>query len=198
MRKILWTVALAIVAGFSAIPSFARTGQEAELVRIAEEIAASGMDDDEKIERLTEIRARVVELRRRNAVEVAARPPTDAGKAAESPRPVSTYVRNEVRNAMLATEERTQEVQPPGILVRIGYFLLRAIGTVMVLGLGAGMVFTLYLALIDFCERSKRPRLALFGFRQRMKLLKFRVDLPSDVRNPTGVARDGIVPARLR
>lgn len=198
MRKILWTVAFAIVAGFSTDLSFARTGQEAELVRMAEAIAASGMDDDEKIERLTEIRARVVELRRRNAAEVSTQPPIGTEKVAESPRAISTFVRNEVQSAILATEERTQEVQPPGILVRIGYFLLRAIGTVMVLGLGAGMVFTLYLALIDFCERSKRPRLALFGFRQRMKLLKFQVDQPADSLNPTGVARDGIVPVRLR
>lgn len=197
MAKILIPIICALLAPMSVEKASARTYSEAELVRAAEEIAASGMDDEEKIERLTEIRERVIELRKKPPP---AEPPPrhTVEKPAESARPISTYFRNEALGAIRPEDRTPEEERPPGFLARAGFFLGRALGWIVALGVGACVFFGAYLSLVDFCERSKNPNLVLFAFRQRMKLRKLEADRPPEIQNPAGVARDGMVPERLR
>lgn len=197
MAKILIPIICALLAPMSVEKASARTLSEAELVRAAEEIAVSGLDDEEKIERLTQIRERVIELRKKPPPAEPPPRPT-AEKPAESARPISTYLQNEALGAIRPETRTTEEERPPGFLARAGFFLGRALGWIVVLGFGACVFLGAYLSLVDFCERSKNPNLVLFAFRQRMKLRKLEADRPPEIQNPAGVARDGMVPQRLR
>lgn len=182
MKALLF--ALCAILPFASNVRASETGQEElRLVQAAEEISASAMDDDEKIGRLTQIEARVREIRKRHASSETPSPRPTSGTVPASPRPISTFAQKQARKLVEKPETEDDDEPEPTPLMRFGFSILRFFGWTIVVGISAaallfvGIVIT---ALLQLVETRQTPA-------------------PRTRASPgNSVARDGIVPARLR
>lgn len=179
MRKILLFALCATFINVSNAGTSEFGPEEKALVRTAEEISESAMDDDEKIARLTRIEARVREIRNRRTVEAASAKP----RMPENPRPISTFVRRQVEETLGPTPGIPADERGPTPLVRMGYWIMRFVGWTLVVGISAAVLLFLAIAVTAFFERFETSR----------ETVSPNVRKRSDF-----ITRDGVVPERLR
>lgn len=160
-----------------------KSPEEIRLVQAAEEISASAMDDDEKIGRLTEIEASVREIRSRRPVsEISFQTPA-TGAAPANPRPLSTFVRKQTEETLSPTPGIPADERGPTPLVRMGYWIMRFVGWVFVVGISAAALLFVGIAVMAFFERLEASR---------------ETPSPKVRKRSDFIARDGVVPERLR
>lgn len=178
---------LALCAAFLAVSGAGASemgSEEIRFVQAAEEISASAMDDDEKIERLTEIGARVREIRSRRLLSEKPVRTSIAEAVPANPRPLSTFVRNQTRQALDPAPTEEDDEPEPTALVRFGISILRFVGWTVVVGISAAVLLFVGIVVMalfqQIGENLKRPA-------------------PRARASPgNSVNRDGIVPARFR
>lgn len=198
MRNVLFALLFGFFSAVTASQAAETSTEERLLVLAAEEISASAMDDDEKIARLTEIRAKVNAIRSRKTLTETPSAADSEKKSAESARPVSTLVQGQLREAALPSPEATEEERGPPPALRIGYWMGRLAGWTVVLGMSAAFLFLGYVRFLELCEGSGRSDLATLAFRLRMKTPWIRKCERQKAPPTRGIARDGMVPERLR
>lgn len=199
MRKIMILAFVTLIVPIVQAFAYEKTYEETSLIRAAEEISTSGMDDDEKIERLTAIRLRVGELRKRaETVGKIADAPPPIATVPENVRPLSTLVQKQAREAAHPTSGTAEEERGPSFMVRAAFILKRIVGWSIILGVAAAVLFWGYVLFLGFCEKSGQSDWAAFAFRQRARLRKFEIGRNAEAANPVNIARDGMVPERLR
>lgn len=204
-----FVVATALPDFVSANPA---TDEERRLVSLAEEISASGMDDDEKIARLTEVEARVSRIRKDRSDSVGAQAATV--KPSEIPkavRPLSTYVEKQTRSAL----EGSSDEDEPAWLSKFFFAAVHYVGITLAIGVAVLIVSQTFIEALAFIERK-------FGWSilpspRRTPMSAEIVQSPSNhvipatsasvpnrqtfvtlVRKKCVVPRDGIVPPHLR
>lgn len=153
--------------------------EETALVRAAEEISESVMDDDEKIARLTRIETRVREIRNLRTAEAASAKP----RMPENPRPISAFVLKQTEETLSPAPGISADERGPTPLVRIGYWIMRFVGWALVVGISAAALLLVGIAVTAFFERLEAGR----------------GTPPPKARGRTDfITRDGVVPERLR
>ena len=184
MMKALLFVFCAMIP-FASNVRASETGQEElRLVQEAEEISESVMDDDEKIGRLSQIEARVREIRKRRASSETPPPRPPPGTATASPRPVSTFVQNQARKLVKKPDPEDDDEPEPTPLMRFGFWILRFFGWTIVVGISAAALLFVGIVVTVFLQQLVETRQA---------------PAPRTRASPgNSVARDGMVPERLR
>lgn len=127
------------------------TAEERRLVSLAEEIAASGMDDDEKIARLTEVEARVFRIRKDLANSANAQAATE--KPPETPkavRPLSTYVENQTRSTL----EGSSDEDEPTWLSKFFFAAVNYVGIALAIGVAVLIASQLFVEALAFVEEK--------------------------------------------
>lgn len=184
MKSAVLLVILSVLAFASASQAAERTQDEIRLIQSAEEISASAMDDDEKIERLTRIEAQVRDIRNRRSADERSLEKADGAASSKSSRPVSTLVREQVRKTVRKTEVDDDDEPEPTPLMRFGFWILRLFGWTIVLGLSAAVVMFVGIVVVVFIQGLEE---------------KHKARVPRACASPgNSVTRDGVVPSRLR
>lgn len=152
MKRVLLTFAFVVA---TVLPDFVSanpaTAEERRLVSLAEEISTSGMDDDEKIARLTEVEARVSRIRKDRSDSVGTR--TATVKPSEIPkavRPLSTYVENQTRSTL----EGSSDEDEPTWLSKFFFAAVNYVGIALAIGVAVLIASQLFVEALAFVEEK--------------------------------------------
>lgn len=213
MKRILMPLAfMAAVTMTDFASANTTTDEERRLVSFAEEIAASEMDDDEKIVRLTEIEARVSRIRKDRAAPAESRV-TD-NKPSETPkavRPLSTYVESQTRSTL----ESSPDEDEPTWLSKFFFAAVNYVGIALAIGVAVLIASQLFVETLAFVER--KTGLSIWPSLHRIATPAEAAPNPENPAVPAGnapapvrktsarivrkkpvVPRDGMVPPHLR
>lgn len=187
------------------------TDEERRLISLAEKISVSEIDDDEKIERLTEIETRVSQIRK-NRSETARTALANVPTEAPTPsRPVSTFVENQTDSA---SRDETEEEEPT-LLSRLFFAAVRYVGITIAIGVAIIALAILNTEARAYFERRfdrsewpvfHRPAPPVTSVRNFENPVARPVVAPAPVRQTfvnlvrkkPAVTRDGMVPPHLR
>lgn len=152
MKRALLAFAFVVA---TALPDFVSanpaTDEERRLVSLAEEISTSGMDDDEKIARLTEVEARVSRIRKDRSDSVGAQAATvKPSEIPKSVRPLSTYVENQTRSTL----EGSSDEDEPTWLSKFFFAAVRYVGIALAIGVAVAVGSRLFAEALVFVEEK--------------------------------------------